>query len=222
MRRHVCFTLLSAVAANGFANSFVPLDLGDYNFDYRNLAGAASQFPVGANTLGGVDFLMPISGGTGWASANDADRILTLGGLNIAQADKVHVLVNTFWGSTGRTATMTVKGDGGTVVTKTLYGGSDMRDYLFGAYTNTINGTTTVNVFNAGSGYGNAVRFDMLTLDLGAEFQTENLVEVEFVDNGANGVSRMFTAGVTVEAVPEPGSLAALALGAAALRRRRR
>ena len=58
---------------------------------------------------------------------------------------------------------------------KHLAGNSDIRDYLFGEYTNNINNTITVNVFSAESGIYDEVRLDMQRFVLPLICQTQTL-----------------------------------------------
>ena len=121
-------------------------------------------------------------------------------------------MINTFGGILGGPyAWLEFYGqDPGTpLFTKELYSGSDIRDYLENVWNNTINGTSTVNVFSAGpGGFDNEVRLDMQTILLPSVFQTETLTRVRLVDNGPlNDTQRTFLAGITAETVPEPSTL---------------
>jgi MYXO-CTERM domain-containing protein len=101
-----------------------------------------------------------------------------------------------------------------------LIGNADIRDHNANAYTNLINGTTTINVFDNGVGQ----RVDRQVFALPASFATDTLLSVRFDDYGADNVQRIFVAGLTLEqAVPAPGAGPVLAglLALTALRRRR-
>lgn len=215
--RFLVSLLLVGSSAASFAQ-FTTVALPSYNLRIQSLAGAAALFPEGNVTLGGVPFVIPVGGNNAFFMAGAGQTTFTVP-TNIPSAAKVHILLNTGWGTTTPNLAQVETTVDGNTTTKFLTGGTDMRDYLQNTYTNTINGTTTTNVFNAGSGSGNAVRLDKLTITLPA---SGNLTQIRFVDNGANNVQRLVISGITVEAVPEPATLSLLGLGALALVRRRR
>ena len=83
--------------------------------------------------------------------------------------------------------------------------------------TNSINGTSTVEVFNNNQGQ----RLDMQSYTLPAGFASETLTSIVLADNGGDQFQRVFVTGLTV-LTPTPGAAAVLGLGGlAALRRRR-
>ena len=217
----IFFTLLILnPLAKSKGDFFTQINLGDYNYDYiantpgNIFLGAHAQYPTGAVALGNVPFAIPSTGNNIWSAHIDTDKMLNITNLSINNASQVHMLVNTFWGTTDQTrgATVKVYGSGGAVSEAILVGNSHMRDYLNGSYTNSINNTTTKEVFTAGTG-GAAVRLDKFQFDLPAAFQTQQLTRIELVDNGGTSVSRVFTAGITVQSVPEPSSVCLLGLG---------
>lgn len=82
-------------------------------------------------------------------------------------------------------------------------GNADIRDYNAYIWTNTINGTTTQNVWNNGlcaSTLGH--RLDMQTIALPAQFLGTRLDSIRFTDTGADNVQRMVLHGVTLDADP--------------------
>lgn len=215
MRTFVVFAAFGATAS-ALAN-FTTVALPSYNFRLQSLFGASALYPEGNVTLGGVPFSIPVGGNNGFGMGGSGQAVLTIP-TSIAQATKVHILLNTFWGTTTPNLAQVETTVDGNTSTKFLTGGTDMRDYLQNVYTNTINGTTTTNAFLAGSGQGNEVRLDKLTITLPA---TGTLQQIRFVDNGADGLQRLMITGITVESVPEPGTLALAGLGAIGLIRRR-
>ncbi|MBL8875972.1 MAG: hypothetical protein JNM86_09280 [Phycisphaerae bacterium] len=74
-----------------------------------------------------------------------------------------------------------------------------MRDFLQGSYTNSINGTTTKNVFYSTSCPSIWVRLDKQEIVLPAEFLTQRLVRVLFSDFGGAGFQYLLVHGITVE-----------------------
>jgi hypothetical protein len=193
------------------------------------LGGSASQLPEGNLTLGGVPFSIPTGGNNFWSAAPGMaanPRVLEVP-IGIDGVDKVYTLMNTFWGekAAGTKASVEFVGSAGAMFSLALDGNVHVRDYLNNIFTNSINGTSTVNVFTAGSGLFNEVRLDMQIIDLPPEFLSQTLVKMRVIDNGVNddgmGMNdpqRVFLAGVTVESVvPEPGGLTLVGLGMLAI-----
>lgn len=200
------------------------IPLPTYNARLQTFGTAGSAFPEGDVTLGGIAFSIPA--GTGVLNVWDSESVVVPGPnphtlvvpVNVFGVQTVYSLVNTLWGSFAPApglASIQFNGSLGASYTVNLVGNVDVRDFLFNVFTNSINNTTTTNVFNAGSGFGNAVRLDMQSIVLPAEFQTQTLTDITFIDNGADGTQRIFVSGLSVAAaaVPEPSSM--LLIGAA-------
>ncbi|MBN1854165.1 MAG: hypothetical protein JW829_15665 [Pirellulales bacterium] len=85
-----------------------------------------------------------------------------------------------------------------------LVGNVDIRDWLQGLYINTINGTSTKNIFLVGSGYFDETRLDMLIIDLPSEFENQTLQTMRIVDRGNVNVQRLILYGITMSTIPEP------------------
>ena len=104
----------------------------------------------------------------------------------------------------------------------------DIRDWLWGSWTNSINGTTTTNVFNSTGGFDYQARLDMQTIDLPGDFLSQTLETIRVIDTGSNPFyQRILLNGVTVEVIPEPSTITLFGLGAIGLfgygwRRRKR
>jgi hypothetical protein len=113
---------------------------------------------------------------------------------------EVHTLINTGWGATGGPyAYLEFFGAGGGYYRKDLYGNEDIRDWYNGAYTNGINGTTTINVF-----WQDNRRIDKQQINLPPEFLRQRLLKMRMVDNGSNGFQRTYLQGLTVGLLPPP------------------
>lgn len=198
------------------------VDIGPYcNTDLQGppLLGAHDQFPKGPVVFNGIPFSRPESGNDAWRAwyrldgSMEGPRVLDID-VGIYGAMEVFALLNTFGGEQlpGTFASVQFYGAEGAFFEKHLDGDSDIRDYLFGESANNINGTSTVNVFAAGSGvYGYEVRLDMLRIVLPSVFRTQMLDTIRFVDNGGTDPhvvkQRLLLSGVTVATVPEPTSL---------------
>lgn len=211
------------------AGVFLPQDFSAlHNSRMQNYDGQASSYPEGSVTLGGVPFDIPAGGLNVWnatAALGDNPRILSIP-VGVFGVDKVHTLINTWWGQIGGGTFASVRflGTGALDYSVSLDGNDDIRDYLQTIYANSINGTTTVEVFKAGSGHYDEVRLDKQVFDLPAAFNTETLLSIELIDNGGENFQRVFLAGMTVELVPEPelcGVFAGIGMMAFAMGRRR-
>jgi hypothetical protein len=185
-------------------------------------------FPFGAQILGGVPFVIDQTIGEaaqarGWfssvaASSGIASVVVPI---NVFGVDRVYTLMNTMWGQPGAAsfASLTFTGSAGDVFVMQLIGGIDIRDYAQGSFTNTINGTTTIQVFDIASMIPvTGQRLDRQMIDLPGVFLNQTLMSVTVTDFGGTNFSRAFLAGVTTQqfsTVPEPSTVFLLAGGMA-------
>ncbi len=124
--------------------------------------------------------------------------------VDVFGATSVQTLMDTAWGtSTPGLASVEFIGTGGADYVLNLVGGVDVRDYNRNVFTNTINGTTTQNVFTTSDGQN---RLDKQSIALPAAFASQTLLQIAFIDNGANYSQRLFVAGVTVETATVAGN----------------
>ena len=190
------------------AGVVTPIDLSSLaNQRLQTLGyGAVGMLPEGKVALGGIPFSIPVGGTNVWsggAAIGPNPRSLDVS-VNAAGATRVHTLINTLWGerSPGAMASITFYGSAGTTYTVLLDGNVHIRDYLWNSWTNSINGTSTVNVFQAGSGQGiratNQVRLDMQTFILPAAFASQTLTRIRIEDFGASNLQRLVVSGITV------------------------
>ncbi len=214
--------------SEAYVNAVTPVDMsGQANFSWvgnDTLPGDPSGIwlpgaPTGNVTLGGVPFNIKsnASGNQAWAAGTAANygagqESVTIN-VNVFGVTNVYTLINTWWGRTGPSsyAALTFTGSGGATYTKNLIGGSDIRDYNTDPNSNTINGTTTTNVFNVASDVrGQPGRLDMQQIALPAAFATQTLTTVTLVDTGGTLLQRTILDGITVGA----GAIGNLNVGA--------
>ncbi len=179
--------------------NFVPIDFSAFFNWSTSLQTGGELYPTGNLLLGGVAFSIPPSTGLNAWHAKEVPgrnpRVLEVP-VNVANAISVHALINSWWGvpGPGSLATVEFYGCNGAFYSKPLIGNEDIRDHFNGFYTNSINGTTTVEVFGNGQ-----VRMDKVRFDLPPEFLSQKLELVRIVDTGDIGVQRVWLAGLTVE-----------------------
>lgn len=220
-----CATILALIVAVGAGarvaeGGLVTVDFsGGHNArmqEFRTAVGFASEYPEGLVTLGGIAFAIPEGGFNTWsanAASGASPGTVTLDvGVGAFGVEAAHLLVTTHKGERlpGTFALLEFFGSGGAYHAKALDGDVDVRDWLYSEYTNAINGTSTVEVFAAGSRYHRAYRLDMLTVELPEAFRSQSLETIWVTDWGSDGLQRVNIHGITVAVspVPEPSTLA--------------
>ncbi len=224
--------LLQVLTLSPLALDYHPVDIsGQANSTFNNGATLNGHtYPTGSQNYGGVPFEIPAVGNNVWYSADGFH-----GGLNPHAIDvpvgllgvtDVWSLINSYWGEQvgGTFASVEFFGSDTGYAKFDLDGDTDIRDYNDNpAYAGTINGTSSVEVFNNGAGQ----RLDRQHYALPADFADETLATIRFTDNGSDGFQRIFLGGVTVATpsttVPDAGgSLVLLSLAGATLLLQRR
>ncbi len=202
-------SFLLAMTAVPASAAFVTVDLAGKTNGSWAIQGFA--VPGGAQTLGGIPFLIDTSGGDAlyWTGAgSDGATSLTLE-VSIYGAANAYTLINNFWGDLGVYQSVTFNATGGLSKTFALYGDVDVRDFFEGTFANSINGTTTQQVLGSGPH-----RLDRQYYALPTAFRSQTLTSVVFNDFGMDSLSRLTLTGVTIETgVPEPASWAMLIVG---------
>lgn len=133
---------------------------------------------------------------------------------NVFGATEVYTVMNIWWGVADHpVATVEFFGSGGATFSKTLVVGEDIRDHAIPGFVSTINGTSTVEIFN-----NDQVRLDRQQFVLPGDFTGQVLEKIRFTNLTPNtfddsGLGQAFLVGVTVAAVPEPQTYAMLLAG---------
>jgi hypothetical protein len=227
MKRVLFAALVAGLAASVAQAQYTTVNLsGVVNAGRPVING--STFPYGNQTFAGVPFAMLGSSNvnTPWAwdarvAAGGTNAVVTVTiPVGVYGVSDVYSLMNTLWGQGGPSsyASITFNGSAGTSYTYNLVGNRDIRDYNQNSWTNSINNTTTIQIFNNGIGQ----RLDRQRFALPAAFLTQTLDTVVIRDTGRSNFQRVFLAGLTVSSVPAPASASLIGLGLLAASRRRR
>jgi len=192
--------LLGAAAASA---SLIPVDFSAFHNARPQGGKGSAEYPEGNLVLGGVLFDIPVGGNNYWSaiySDPNPHRIdVPVGIFGVA---KVFALINTAWGQDwthGSFAAVEFYGSGGAFYRKDLYGSQDIRDWLWGYRTNSINGTTTTNVFKSSGGFNYQARLDMQRIEPPSAFLSQTLDTISFIDNGGSNFQRLRVSGITAE-----------------------
>ena len=191
------------------------------SFDYNSrmqtdsMLMGGNTYPTGHLEFGGIPFYIPETGDNYWNSnyPNTPNPHTLDVNINLTGAIEVHTLLNTFWGQPGPDSYAAIEfiGSNGGYYKVDLIGNDHIRDYNQYIWTNSINNTTTIEVFNNGSGQ----RLDKQVFYLPDEFENQNLESIRITDNGATNSQRLFVSGITVGlagAIPAPSALLLLLL----------
>ncbi|MBN1125754.1 MAG: hypothetical protein JXA82_12160 [Sedimentisphaerales bacterium] len=177
---------------------------GIANLHYQDYYAGAENLPTGDIDLGGVPFCIP-DGSNGWTSSQGSGTVFVDIPVNLMNIREVHTLINTSWGEVGPYTKLEFYGDQGAYYAKNLYGNSDIRDWLNNVYINSINNTTTINVWSGTavtSQTGKACRIDKQMIILPAAFANQILTHVRLSDWGDTNLHRAFLSGMTVGQEP--------------------
>jgi hypothetical protein len=163
-----------------------------------------STFPTGTQNFGGVPFAIPAGPNNYWAAGAAAGFgpgtvSLTIP-VGVFGVTSVFTLLNTMWGWAGPQAYLfiTFNGSNGATETVPLVGNVNVRDYNNDGNTNTINNTSTIQVWDNGLGQ----RLDRQEYILPPAFASQALASITITDTGTEGDgtngSRAVLAAVTV------------------------
>ena len=225
--RSVCFLVAAAAGwlctARVEAVNYIPIDFSSQHND--RLQNLDAEYPSGSVELGGIPFHIPTAAEDEfnfWHSyqvEGENPRSITIP-IGMDDVLEVHTLINTAWGQPSPASyAKLIFTYGHGIVEHDLIGDDDIRDWRQNTWTNSINGTTTVNVVSLHP-ETEEHRLDKQFFDVsGASMMT--LINIRLEDNGADPFfQRAFLAGLTIGVIPEPTTLTLLALASLVLFRR--
>jgi hypothetical protein len=189
-------------------STFTPIPLGSAaNGSYAAIDPA---FPTGNVTLGGVPFVIPAKGNNvvwnNYPAGPKTGIIVKDFPVRVAGVTQVHTLINTAYGQAGPNSYLSLEfiGSGGADFKVPLIGNVNIRDFNDWVWTNYINNTSTVNVFNNPS---HTHRIDMQNITLPAAFANQTLTDIKMIDAGAYLFQRAILYGITVDTRPTTAEL---------------
>jgi len=220
--------LALALAASTAAHAgFATIDFSSqFNAGFANgslLNG--DTYPTGSQSFAGVPFQIAPSRALSGAPQNNIwwgvgptnPAVLSITGLNIANATSGYTLMGTLWGNNGGPNQLTYASiafhfsDNSTTLFN-LLGGRDIRDYNFNpAYTTSL-GANTIEVFNNAGPVGTPAgqHYDRQAFAFGAN-AGKTLTGITLTDTGADNFQRVFLSAATIEtadvrAIPVPAA----------------
>ena len=159
-----------------------------------------STFPIGNINLSGVPFSIPTGPDNYWSGAVATDTGPGIGTLTIpigvAGVTSAFTLINTTCGQPGPLAylSITFNGSNGATATQKLVGGVNVRDYNNDGCVDTVNNTSTVQIWTNGLGQ----RLDRQEYILPAAFASQTLTSVTITDAGNENFQRAIFSALTV------------------------
>jgi len=188
------------------------LALGKGNFSIAESNGGGGA-PVGFRYgtpayYGGVPFFITDQSNQVWHAArapggNGTGVVSETFPIAVNNVYGFYTLAGLWWGVAGSYVTYTFNFSDGSSYSKELANNVDLRDYnIPSSFANSINGTTTQNVFASGNYHLDRQWIDFAAAGHGGK----NLVSFTVTDRGASGSSRIFLAAATAQ-VGAPGQI---------------
>ncbi|MGA2590436.1 MAG: hypothetical protein ABSH32_11005 [Bryobacteraceae bacterium] len=159
-----------------------------------------TTFPTGSQNFGGVPLSIPAGPNNYWnggVAANcESGTVRVTIPVGVSGVTSAFTLLNSMWGQPGPQAYLfvTFRGSDGATVTAPLVGGVNVRDFNNDGFQNTINNTTTTQVWANGLGQ----RLDRQEYILPAAFASQVLTSVTITDTGNESFSRAILSALTV------------------------
>jgi len=188
------------------------------NVDLTTFTGGSGYPQTGGTvTIGGVDqeLAKTAQGRTGAMLVVNDTRTVPIGVFGVRE---VYTLINSTVGVINElNGKVEFFGTGGAYQSFDLIQGVNIRDHYNGSYNNIATG------LNGTVSYSTGVRFDQQKFVLDSAFHSVDLIEMKFTgsNNFGNNGNPMLQS-LTVNPVPEPGTMVALGLGLGAMIRRKR
>jgi len=198
---------IALTAAASAHDGEIPIDVSSQVNEPWSFVGPAqiaggSNYPTGNQNFGGVPFSIPTGPNNYWNAGAAADfgsgTVRITIPVGIAGVTSAFTLLNTMWGQPGPEAYIfvTFNGSAGATYSQPLVGNVNVRDYNVGGYTNTINNTTTIRVWD--NEPTTTDRLDRQEFILPAAFASQVLTSVTITDSGNEDLSRAAFAGLSV------------------------
>jgi hypothetical protein len=204
--RFACAMLAIAFTAASARAGEITIDLTSLVNEPWTFSGSGgfilngSTFPIGSQNFGGVPFAIPTGPNNVWlgaAAANFGPGVVSLTiPVGVSGVTSAFTLLNAMWGQAGPKAYLyiTFTGSNGATATEPLVGDVNVRDYNNDGGPNSINNTSTVQVWTNGEGQ----RLDRQEYILPADFASQVLTSVTITDTGGEDLSRGMFTGLTV------------------------
>jgi alpha-tubulin suppressor-like RCC1 family protein/formylglycine-generating enzyme required for sulfatase activity len=188
------------------------LGKGNFSIPESNGAGGGTT-PAGfrfgtAAYYGGVPFFISNQANQVWHAArapggDGSGPVSVTFPMAVNNVYGFYTLAGLWWGVAGSYVTYTFNFSDGSSYSKELTNNVDLRDYnIPSSFANSINGTTTQNVFVSGRYHLDRQWIDFSVAGHGGK----NLVSFTVIDRGASGSSRIFLAAATAQ-VGAPGQI---------------
>ena len=221
--------VMASIAAHA---QYMEVDLSSQvNADLQTYSDG-TDYQVGGSQLdvSGVPFELALLNGapgtTGIVQTPDGGASYTFSAPSGIYATALYTLMNTTWGEAGvNEGSVVVTGTRGETATLNLTEGFNIRDHYNGFFCNSYTDPTLVPTYfvsqvpNPTSGQ---VRLDRQELVLPSSFNGGTIALITFNGIGGGFDGDPFLAAMTLQTVPEPGTLFVLGLGALVLIVRRR
>jgi hypothetical protein len=153
---------------------------------YTNL-NVITPPPAGSVILGNVPFFIPADGNNCWSSSIVANSGMVSVDIPVDEygVKYVDTLMNSIWGQVGPKTKIEFFGSNNSYFAKNITGNVDIRDFNNNTYTNSINETTTTQVWSSKKSSGGWCRLDKQFIELPNVFQAETLEYIRISDWGS-------------------------------------